>query len=298
MKTLFILISLCLFPAPLWSAQVAQLQVKNISCMNGDKVVRSLLYNQEPSYIIFTPQLTTKIIKQQDLACTPIESNQFDQLLNSVYQPPFPLQNDGLISGNAQNGYFLTMDLCPSHRPGWDQEIISGIAKLEQIKTPKLINIGIAISGEWIVHHPKTFNFLISENHKQINIIWINHTFSHPYFPQTPLPLNFMLAPKANLDQEILKWETLLLEHDQVISPFFRFPGLISNESLMAKLKTYNLIPLGTQAWMAKGEIPKPGAIILLHGNENEPQGIKLFFKWLESQPAPVLFLNLLDIKK
>jgi len=44
----------------------------------------------------------------------------------------------------------------------------------------------------------------------------------------------------------------------------------------------YGLIPLGTNAWLAKGEKPENGSVILIHGNKNEPYGIKLMKQVLE----------------
>ena len=66
--------------------------------------------------------------------------------------------------------------------------------------------------------------------------------------------------------------EQILLECGQTLFVFFRFPGLISNPLL---LKKYGLIPLAADAWLAKNEPIRPGSVILVHGNGNEPLGIK-----------------------
>ncbi|WP_063653705.1 hypothetical protein [Candidatus Arsenophonus triatominarum] len=44
----------------------------------------------------------------------------------------------------------------------------------------------------------------------------------------------------------------------------------------MKKIKNLGLIPIGSNAWLAKGEQPKSGSIVLIHGNGNEPAGIKI----------------------
>jgi len=36
------------------------------------------------------------------------------------------------------------------------------------------------------------------------------------------------------------------------------------------------LIPIGSAAWLAKGETPRAGSLILVHANGNEPEGIRL----------------------
>ncbi|KAJ6644929.1 Protein VirD4 [Pseudolycoriella hygida] len=66
--------------------------------------------------------------------------------------------------------------------------------------------------------------------------------------------------------------------------------GLISDETLMQKLKTFGLVPLGSNSWLAKGEKVIEGAFILVHGNSNEPEGIKIIMPIIDN-------LNLLPIE-
>lgn len=62
----------------------------------------------------------------------------------------------------------------------------------------------------------------------------------------------------------------------------------MANEVLMKELReTYNLIPLGANAWIAKNEPIKEGSFILIHGNKNEPEGIALL-----EQKLPWLLKN------
>ncbi len=68
--------------------------------------------------------------------------------------------------------------------------------------------------------------------------------------------------------------EKLLLQRGLIPSVFFRYPGLVANETLLLKLNKLSIIPLGSDAWLAKKEIPKAGSIILVHGNSNEHEGI------------------------
>ena len=59
-------------------------------------------------------------------------------------------------------------------------------------------------------------------------------------------------------------------------SPFFRFPGLVSDQTLIEKLKDFGFIPLGINAWLAKGEKVQDGSFILVQGNSNEKAVIDL----------------------
>lgn len=63
--------------------------------------------------------------------------------------------------------------------------------------------------------------------------------------------------------------------HRQVSSVFFRAPGLVTDTKLLNQLSIDGLILVGSDAWLAKGEGPQSGSIILIHGNGNKPQGIR-----------------------
>ena len=88
---------------------------------------------------------------------------------------------------------------------------------------------------------------------------------------------NFLLTPGVDADAEILDTERLLIANGQTPSLFFRFPGLISNAPLMQAARRHHLISLGADAWLALRQRPKPGSIVLVHPNGNEPAGLKLF---------------------
>ncbi len=75
-----------------------------------------------------------------------------------------------------------------------------------------------------------------------------------------------------------------MIEEGVTPSPFFRFPGLVSDRTIFRKVNGYGLIPLGSDAWLGKNQWPKNGSIILLHGNGNEPIGIHRFFKLLDNE--------------
>jgi len=163
---------------------------------------------------------------------------------------------------------FLTMDMCPSRKHGYESEFIDKLTRLNGT-TP----IAIAITSAWIDHHPEAFEALAS--HPRLNITWVNHTHTHFYDKTLPNHKNFMLYVNTDVTREILELEKTLIEKGITPSVFFRFPGLIADERLMRALRdVYFLIPLGADAWIAKNEAVKEGSIVLIHGNKNEPEGI------------------------
>jgi hypothetical protein len=224
-----------------------------------------------------------------------LEDTPYMRLIRDCVKPPYPLQNDGIkhALGDSE-GYFLTVDMCPSSKP-FEKEFFD---KLIQLKSSSPFEVGISISGLWILGHPEEFAWLCEQNNNgNLRITWINHTFRHLYFHDLPLEKNFMRFSPIELDgqayssfiqitlqDEELMAEQLLLEHGQLPSVFFRFPGLVSDEGLMRCLSNMGLIPLGADAWLAKGEVPQLGSIILVHGNGNEKPGITKIMQWLDKK--------------
>jgi len=170
---------------------------------------------------------------------------------------------------------FLTMDMCPSRKLGYERDFITYLTTLNG-KTP----IAIAITSAWIERHPQAFEELGS--HPLLDITWVNHTHTHFYDKTLPNHKNFMLHPDTDVAREILELEKTLIEKGMTPSVFFRFPGLIADETLMNALREiYFLIPLGADAWIAKHENVREGSFILIHGNKNEPEGITLLKQML-----------------
>lgn len=88
------------------------------------------------------------------------------------------------------------------------------------------------------------------------------------------------LFTQENL-QEVLTTERLLLKHSQLPGVFFHFPGVVAD---LLRLGTLGLISPGADAWLAKGEQPRPGSIVLVHGNGNEVPGIQKVIKLLDDK--------------
>lgn len=201
--------------------------------------------------------------------------------------PPFPLQNDGVTRADSTTGAFLTVDLCPSGRP-FEQELFSELARQSEEKGP--VPLAVAISGRWLRSHQNEFRWLRQqETEGRLAITWVNHSLTHPYNPSLPLERNFLLSPGTDLEREILETERLLLEEGVVPSVFFRFPGLVSDRHAIEEATRLGLIVLGSDAWLAKGEQPRQGSFILVHGNGNEPGGVKRFLERYRGESLPSL---------
>lgn len=187
------------------------------------------------------------------------------------------IQNSGIIKGEKSGGIFLTADLCPSKRPLERGLFASSIEYNRTGNAP----IALAVSGLWIERHQVELAWirsLIKEG--QIDVTWVNHSYSHPYDSDKPLNENFLLSKGVIFKSEVLKNEILMIDNGIVPSPFFRFPGLVSNDRLLKELQAVSLIPVGSNAWLAKDEPVAEGSIILVHGNGNEPEGIRRLVKF------------------
>jgi len=213
----------------------------------------------------------------RELAATP-----YMQALMQYTSPPY-VQNYGVMQAfKPVNGEFLTIDMCPSVRPFESGLFNALIAMADQLQ--RSIPIGISVTGLWMLGHPAEFNWLIQQQESgKLQITWINHSFSHVYFADLPPENNFLLLKLTNVKHEILATEKILVQNHQLPSVFFRFPGLVSDRGLILRLRHYGLIPVSTNAWLANGGQIKNGSIILVHGNSNEPLGIKAIMPVLPS---------------
>jgi hypothetical protein len=181
------------------------------------------------------------------------------------------LQNAGLTHG-AGPGAFVTGDLCPSRRP-LDRSFFDKLAALGP-HTP----VALSISGLWLIHHFADYRWLLDRQAAgALDILWVDHTYHHPYRRGEPNDRNFLLTAGVDPDAEILDTERLLIANGQTPSLFFRFPGLVSSAPLMQAVRRHHLISLGADAWLALGQRPGEGSIILVHPNGNEEAGLAMF---------------------
>jgi hypothetical protein len=181
------------------------------------------------------------------------------------------LQNAGLTHG-AGAGDFVTGDLCPSKRP-LDRAFFTRL-EAESPHAP----VALSISGLWLIHHFDEFRWLVDQrNSGALDILWTDHTFHHPYHRKLPDDANFLLSKGVDPQEEILDTERLLIANGETPSLFFRFPGLVSSDPLMQAVRQFHLVTLGADAWLAIGQKPGRGSIMLVHPNGNEPTGLKVF---------------------
>ena len=181
------------------------------------------------------------------------------------------LENAGLTHGGS-SGAYLTGDLCPSKRP-LDRAFLEELASKGE-RPP----IALSISGLWLLHHFEDYQWLLRRQAEgAFEITWVDHSYHHQFRRGVPYDRNFMLTPGVDPDAEILDTERLLIANGQTPSLFFRFPGLISSAPLMQAARRHHLIALGADAWLAIGQRPRPGSIVLVHPNGNEEIGLKMF---------------------
>ena len=217
---------------------------------------------------------------------------QYGRILQRSYAPPEPLHNDGVThSFVARNEYFLTTDLCPSKKP-LDYSFYQNLAT-EKRQTP----VGIALSGGWMRSHKLDLDWLKElAKRSLLKITWMNHSDTHPYKLNTPDSQTFLLTPGVDLKTEVLNAEIQFLKNGILPSVYFRFPGLISNQEKMHELQQLGLIPLGSSAWLARGDRISAGSIILVHGNGNEPLGLSLFNQWISTTKNWFLLKPLINL--
>ena len=262
---------------------------------NTDLVIlRKFTKNNQDYFVLVDPySLDTKIILKKE--CNSIHSG-FDEVKNKFAESAYfrllneskdnakNIQDAGITHGLPKEaGINLTIDLCPSSHPLNSKIFTTLINTFQNIQRP--IPVAIAISGRWIIEHPKDLLWLKQLQQKgDINICWINHSLTHKFNKKLPLQNNFMLMNATNVKNEILGNEQLMIQNDLKLSVFFRFPGLISNNELLNTVYSFGLITIGSDAWLAKGNPVNEGSIVLIHGNGNEAVGVSKFLNLLISK--------------
>jgi hypothetical protein len=187
----------------------------------------------------------------------------------------------------SQPGVDLTVDLCPSSRPLDRVLFLTLLTELSRVERP--VPVAVAVTGVWMREHPADLAWLAAlDRTKQLAITWVNHSFNHRVRRNAPLTSNFLLEPGTNIDEEVLATERALLERGLLPSVFFRFPGLVSSRRLVEHVLALGLVPLGSDAWLAKNRWPQPGSIVLVHANGNELLGVSRFIDLLGRERAAI----------
>ncbi len=257
--------------------------------------LRSFSRGGERAYLAVDPRsLATRIVPA---AAVRLERKAWPEVRRAVADTPYgralrdaaaneaALQGAGLRRVSpSRPGVDLTVDLCPSKRP-LDRRVftalVDGLGR-EERPTP----VAVALTGAWMRDHPADLDWLLSlEASGALAITWVNHTFHHRTRPDQPLEESFLLAPGTNLRAEVLETERAMIAAGLRPSAFFRFPGLVSSQAVFEKVEALGLVPLGSDAWLAKTRGPTPdGSIVLVHANGNEPLGVRRFLELLRSE--------------
>ncbi|RAJ25388.1 polysaccharide deacetylase family protein [Pedobacter cryoconitis] len=259
-------------------------------------VIRKMEKAGQVVYLTVNPQTLTTALTAE-VAVRPMDwksakayfqQTPYFKAYDAAAKQALALQDAGVTHGFPKNkGITLTIDLCPSHKP-LDRIIFTSlITEFAKIEQP--VPVALSITGRWMLTHTDDLNWLKElVAKKEIDITWIDHSFNHHVSPTAPLKTNFLLEPGTDMNFEILGTELAMLQHGLIPSVFFRFPGLVSDQRVVDKVLAYGIIPIGSDAWLAKGQKPAAGSIVLIHGNGNEPVGVADFIKLLKSKTAEV----------
>lgn len=208
--------------------------------------------------------------------------NAYLQALSQAEKLAIPEQNAGFksLSFPPKKGFALSLDLCPSVEP-LEKEFFHFLDTLiRKNSDEKPIPITFFVSGGWIRAHRKELGWLLEQEALgKFAFLWANHSNKHAYSHEKPDKENFLRLAGTDLAAEILRTEETMLKNGLLPSVFFRFPGLVSDTALYAQVLEYGYLPIGTNAWIAKGQKIRAGAIALLHGNGNEPKGVRDFVR-------------------
>jgi hypothetical protein len=259
---------------------------------NQDKpyfALRRLVQDNKVMYLILDPEnLSVSLIPDRRLNLKPdslkglinkYPASNYSKAWYKAQTSSRSLQDAGISHAIPdRHGIVLTIDLCPSLKP-LDRVLFLDVLK-EMSDLEKPVPMAISVSGHWILKHQEDMNWLMELNQRnKIRVTWVNHSFNHYYHKELPLYLNFMLIKGTNVNQEVLMNEKTMIEHKLIPSIFFRFPGLVSGPRVFEKVMDFGLIPIGSDAWLAKGEKADDGNIVLVHANGNEPLGIRKFIE-------------------
>lgn len=212
------------------------------------------------------------------------QATPYVKAINKAEKNSVNIQDAGIQTGMPQEtGITLTADLCPSHKP-LDKRIFTDIFnEFNKVELP--VPVALSVTGVWMKQHPQDLAWLKDMQLKGgIYITWINHSYNHRVSSTLPLKQNFLLEAGTDIYYEVTETEKAMLKNGLLPSVFFRFPGLISDGQLVTTITNFGLIPVGTDAWLAKGQEPHAGSIVLIHGNGNEPVGVTDFIDLIRSK--------------
>ena len=196
-------------------------------------------------------------------------------------------------SGGADETFALTIDMCQS-RKAWEKRLFDWAVALSD-KLHKPIPVGIAMTGVWAKGHPAELDQLSAwQRSSKLAITWVNHSSTHPLhcLDAACRRAEFLTASSVDFDEEVLGEERVVLARGMMPSTIFRFPGLVHDERRLRQLSRLSLMPLDADGWIAKGQAIHPRAVVLVHGNGNEPAGIAGVLRQVESPARAAALLS------
>jgi hypothetical protein len=260
-------------------------------------VVRRFVQDTQVSYLAVDPcLLSTFIIGSKELFVTRAP---WQALYDLFAEKPYiralklaaalgdSLHNAGIRSFTLPGeGIVLTVDLCPSKRT-LDRTLFTGITERNDGDP---VPIAVSVAGYWLKSHEDDLNWL--KNYADSGcfaVTWINHSYNHYLKDSLPDSMNFLLEKGTDLVAEVLWTEKIMLNKGLVPSVFFRFPGLVSDSALFAGIIDYGLIPVGRDERKSRGRKAHDRPIALVHGNGNDPRGVRAFIALLEQKRQRIL---------
>jgi hypothetical protein len=218
-----------------------------------------------------------------------LKDSPYMKAIEDVESAALPLQDAGITHFSPnQSGVDLTVDLCPSSHP-LDRQLFSAVFDAFG-KEERPVPLAIAITGVWMEQHEEDVRWLSDLEQKNlISITWVNHSFHHRLSRNLPLRENFLLEKGTDTQAEVLDTEAMMIALGLLPSVFFRFPGLVSDKKVFRQITSFGLIPVGSDAWLAKKQWPHPGSIILVHATGNEPIGIQRFLQLIKAERENIL---------
>ncbi len=301
-KRLYLFIFFLLFATSSLLAQTSYTDIKDYKVFYGSAkrntqdwlVLRRFTDRGKTFFLMVDPrELETKIDEADNYQVIPMtlpqaakyfDATAYERAMAKAAKQSKKLQDAGIQSGMPkETGITLTADLCPSRKP-LDRRIFTDIFT-EFKKVEKPVPVALSVTGIWMREHQTDLAWLKDMQAKgEIYITWINHSYNHRVSLKAPLKENFLLEPGTDINYEVLETEQAMLRNGLLPSCFFRFPGLVSDQQLVTAITNFGLIPIGTDAWLAKGQQPQNGSIVLIHGNGNEPIGVTDFIKLIQSK--------------
>jgi hypothetical protein len=277
------------------TARIASLLGPAIESGHRVAFIRSLTFqNKRARLAIDDDTLQSSLVAEDTLASATRAANATDAITNAPYPKSLAdsdasnraltsVDADARIAPATTEPFALTIDMCQSRR-AWDKRLFEWAVNLST-RIAKPVPIGVAMTGGWAKAHPAELEQITAwERAGKLAITWINHSSTHPLhcLDDACRRAEFLTNASVDFDEEVFGLERTLLARGIVPSPIFRFPGLIHDQRRLDELARLSLLPLDADGWIAKGQGIKSRAVVLVHGNGNEPEGINGFFRQVE----------------